>query len=351
MEDNFAKSQIKRTERNKIIRNIIIIVIISCMYYFNNDSLYNLYIKETQFKFGSQLEQIYNGKNKYVSSKVERLVTSGYVIHTNGEGTDKYFVAYVGDMYVVCRANKKMTKPEYLNYDIKGVVKKPTLREREIIGELQKDLDANQEENNLSKEEIAPYIINLSASQIWNQIFVGIGIIFVFVLIAKIIISIKNILDYTKSKSYRKMEIDDSRDSQWVNEDISEDLLKSENEYIFNNKKIVITKKWIISKEFSKFEVIPISELIWIYKTITQHRVYGAPAGKSYSILLAFKNRKRFTITQKNEKISNETIEKFQNELKHVVYGFSEDLLNVYNVDMNKFIEIQNIIEENEKKK
>jgi hypothetical protein len=44
-----------------------------------------------------------------------------------------------------------------------------------------------------------------------------------------------------------------------------------------------ITPSWLISYQWGKLVVVPIGDIVWMYPHVTQTRVYGIPAGKSFA--------------------------------------------------------------------
>jgi len=345
MEYNLAKKEIKRISKNKIIGSTIVIAILIYVFYIFNHSLFNLYIKGEEFGILEEMEKIYSGKSIYVETNAEELLDTGYVMYENNKITNKYYIMYKEDGYIIVRANKNMEQESYSNYKIKAEVITPNAEEKEILNRIIREISETQEISiTEASNYISPYMLDIDSNRLLKQIVTAIGIIAVIYFIYTIILSIRDIIDYTKSKQYIKMKINDTKDSDWVNESVSEDFSKEE--YIYNNKRTKITKKWIVSKRFSKFEVIPSEDLIWIYKAITQHRTNGIPTGKSYAIALKFKNKKMVNVVQKNEKKANETIEILQKDLKKVVYGYSDELLEIYNNNIEQFIEIAEKVEE-----
>ena len=340
MNNNYAKKQVRRTAKNIIILNIIIIIAI--IIFVNKDyrALRSIYMEEETVSYGSKLAEMYQSREIYVKSYTEEFFDTGYEMLEDNVVVDKYYAFYLNDMYIICRTDTKMTQESYSSYKISGLLVEPDTEEKKIlnaiIGEISDQLDVTRTE---AQGYVSAYIIDVGAPRLLHQILFGVAGVVIIFCVSRIIIAIRDIIDYTLNKKYKKLGKESGRGPEIINEEITAELGNEEKLYKFGHAKI--TENWVVSESFANFEILPKTDVIWIYKLITQHRTNGIPTGKSFSIEMLFKNKKRVSIAQKNEKIADETVNKLVEIFPGAIVGFSNELLRMFNKDINKFIELQ----------
>lgn len=337
MEYNFAKKEVKRISRNRIIISIIAIIALIAIIYFNFGWINNLFIKEEKFEAGSELQTLIESSHMYVKTDADELFYTGNMTRKDAKKINRYYAFYAEDMYVVCKEGNVLEEYKYSYYNVKGWLKEPTTEENKMITKIANQIAEDQSITlSEAKKLVSPYIIDITPPKITHQLMAGACILGILYFVYLIVKSVSEMTDYRRNKSYKKMKIDKEEGSEEQrNEEISRDF--EDNSFIFKNKIIRITSKWVVSKSFASFTVLPTSDLVWTYKVITQHRTNGIPTGKSYSVKLLSKNRKTFDISVSSESKADDMVQLMGESFPNVILGYSIELLNLYQKDMETF--------------
>lgn len=91
------------------------------------------------------------------------------------------------------------------------------------------------------------------------------------------------------------------------------------------NKTLHLTRNWLVHLHGVQFEATRWNDVMWLYKKITQQRVNGIPAGKTYSALINDRYGRCITLTGK-EKAVDEMLAAVANRSPWAINGFSADL-------------------------
>lgn len=89
---------------------------------------------------------------------------------------------------------------------------------------------------------------------------------------------------------------------------LSEDFVKSYEYGIIDLGSYNLTNKFIFKDNNFSFELFILSDLHWIYKKITKHRVNFVPVGKTYCAVLNFKSGKCIEISGSEENVDKNLI-------------------------------------------
>ncbi len=64
-------------------------------------------------------------------------------------------------------------------------------------------------------------------------------------------------------------------------------------------KAVKLTPSWMISALTYRTDLVPLTDLAWVYKKVTQHRVNFVPAGKSYAAMIYDRAGKNYVVAGK----------------------------------------------------
>ncbi len=106
----------------------------------------------------------------------------------------------------------------------------------------------------------------------------------------------------------------------------------SENGNVLKVSTLELTPNWIFNKASSGTYLLPANELVWIYKTVTQHRTNGIPSGKSFSVNMYFSSGFASTVPMSQAKV-DQVIQYISGICPHAFVGFSDDLKQGWNKD------------------
>jgi hypothetical protein len=77
------------------------------------------------------------------------------------------------------------------------------------------------------------------------------------------------------------------------------------NDHVKVGKTIHLTAHWLVQFTSSSFKATPLTDVMWIYKQVIQHRTYGIPVGKSYVAFIYDRYGKSISVRGKEPLITN----------------------------------------------
>jgi len=99
---------------------------------------------------------------------------------------------------------------------------------------------------------------------------------------------------------------------------------------VYEDKRIIIGTKYVIKKELQMtFKqspsriMLPLDAICWVYQTITTHRVYGIPTGKSYTLNLC-SYQGQIVVGQKKPEDTT-VLDVLYKQTQNFVFGYSPE--------------------------
>lgn len=339
MKYNFAKAQAKRILRNTLIWLLLLALIVGALIFFFSPSLGNLYSKNASFSKVSELDALYDSKQNYVSIEDRELMHSGYVMTENGKEKLQYYFFFTEDGIVLCRSNMKtLTQNSYENFMVEGYLQTREADDNKLVNKLAPDLAKELGVSSSDiKEKFAPYVIDVSSIKLIPQALTGAGLILILLCLVQIIRAILGVVNYENGKWYRNLEKTTGLRPEEANALISQEHTDS---LYIKRSDVKFTENWILLTFGMFYEAYPKSDLLWVYKTTTQHKTNGVPTGKSHALNLYFKSRKSVNLSSKNEFDADTTLSNIMSLCPDALYGYSDELFRLYNKNRAQMIEI-----------
>lgn len=102
-----------------------------------------------------------------------------------------------------------------------------------------------------------------------------------------------------------------------------------ENELIaprWSHGKLKLTQNWLAQTNSADFNAMRLNEVVWMYKHVTQRRVNGVPAGKTFAVHILDSHGHKIEATGKNENEVNTMIEGIHTAIPWVLTGYDAEL-------------------------
>jgi len=103
--------------------------------------------------------------------------------------------------------------------------------------------------------------------------------------------------------------------------------------FIQFSKTCILTKDYVVSITTYKHSARATKDLVWVYPRVTQHYTNGVPSGKSFSINLAFIDKKVVSTQVKKLKNAEEVVEFVHKKYPEINTGYSEEKAELYKTD------------------
>jgi hypothetical protein len=331
MGQNFAKRQVGRISRNKIILYCIAIALIGALLYKTAPSPGNLYLGAAAFESASEFDALYGAHEFYVTAFTDSFFDTGYYTSTDGRATHYYYTFWAGEQYVICRVGTDVEDEELYDYTVLGKLAAPTSTEAEIFTELALDLsEAWDIPYDEAQGVVSPYIVRVDQSRLFEQAGLGLAAAVAVFFALRLILAARALADYRTARAYKRL----GPDAELVNGEISRDL--DYGQFALDRKDLTITRGWILSRSALSFAAQRKRDLLWVYKTVTRHRTNGIPSGKTYSVTLSFADGKQFAFNARANTVDG-LVAAVAADVPTALPGYSDELAALYRRDRAAF--------------
>ena len=340
MNTNYAKKQIIRGVRNVFILSIILIGIIGALLFTQSANITNLYGSRAMLSSPDEITKRLDQRSTYVELLADEFFDSSYTLKKDGKDINKYYVClFDDDKYIICKTDMKITKEIYENYKLEGKIVKPDSISQKTIDRTIGDTARKRGISTIEIEKnFSPYMLDLTQNRMEEQIICGLGYLAIAFFIFNALLQLRFLGAYHTNKWYKKLAaLDPMHNADHINEMISREY--DAGEYVYKLKNMVLMKNWALFPRFSGFTVQKTSDLLWIYKTITQHRTNGIPTGKSFNVTLRFRDKFLYNLVSKKKNV-DDTLLLIKQNYPHVYFGYSDQLLEIFNHDPEEFIRV-----------
>lgn len=102
-------------------------------------------------------------------------------------------------------------------------------------------------------------------------------------------------------------------------------------------KHVKVTRHWLMYHQGGILRIVKLDDLVWMYQKVTQRRVNGVPAGKTYEAILYDKHGKLTTVQGKQQDIEA-TLSAVYQRAPWVITGYSAELDKAWRKDRASMI-------------
>lgn len=103
-------------------------------------------------------------------------------------------------------------------------------------------------------------------------------------------------------------------------------------------RRLVLTKGWLLWKRAFSLKVVPLEDVLWIYKNVTRQRVNYIPVGKTYSLRVHFKNQNFWAVGMKQKEVDR-AVAAIGERAPNAIAGYSDQLKYMWEKDFSAFID------------
>ena len=101
----------------------------------------------------------------------------------------------------------------------------------------------------------------------------------------------------------------------------------------WSSKNVHITQNWLVQANSADFNAMKLNELSWMYKQVTQRRVNGIPAGKTFAAHIFDHYGHKIEVVAKNEDEAHTILESIHNAAPWAFIGYNEELNKAWQKD------------------
>lgn len=341
MENGFLISQVKRVNRNLFIINLIVFFCVIAIFLMNSNYLYNVFTGpyKADFQWLGSITDPTSVKEKYIEFKSPNV-------------NNMYFHDIVEEYESYSKEVKKTTiESDYLLVGIDEkfvIVKVPHGRRGStFIGEitsLPSEVINYATEIMLDRgytsaeilQSLQPILVDASGNyKTVGYIMVVIGSLLLIMVFWNLSKFVRRNLDPYSHPIFKSLSAyGNSKDMT----EYMENELKQGN--VVTLEKFTLTDNWVIYKEFFSLSILKISDLIWLYKRVTTHRVNFVPTGKTFEIVINNNRKKSRSFQISNEANADIFLEEIYYRAPWIALGYSDDFRNLWARNFRQFVEL-----------
>lgn len=337
MQEEFVLSQIKRSNKNLLLVNSLILLTVILIMAFSYNYYYNFFLGPFRMDSTSlvAIRDLKDQKQEYVTFRGSEIFHTGLqdIEETYEKGSNKVIGRKVTTDYLFLALNDWLlvvkAAPGSTDLFQTGVLRKmPVDLKSELVSILAQEGVSVGEFN----QTVLPFMLDAQSNK-------AIGYIGLFTLVPLFLFSVWNLLRYGKWTSdplehpiYKKLEMYGIPEA--VADGINEDIA---NTGVPITKKMMISDSWLIKQKFFGLHLVSLNDVLWIHKQATKHSVNFIPVGKSYSLAVYPKNRKVFYVGM-SQKDVDASIQLIERKAPHIPCGYSDVLAYLWNKDFPGFL-------------
>lgn len=331
MGNGFLMTQVRRTNRNLFLTNIIILISAIAFFMYNMNYLYNVFSGpfEVDNNWLESIEPSLEKKNFIEFTSAEVYDTDIHdIVVDNGKTTIKtdYLLVGIGEKFVYVKVPHGFKETRYIGQ----------------IMELPSDIDVYNMEGILEKivsnrgfsDRIEPILIDASGSFKTNgYIMVGVGFALLLMIIWNLSKYVKRNSDSYSHPIYKSL-------TAYGN---SEDVAKSlddelEHGNVISIEKFIITDNWVICKTRFSISILKIGDLLWLYKRITKRRFSLISWGKIFEVVNNNNRKGSIAFNVRKEKNADRYLEEIHKRAPWIAFGYNDEYKNLWSGNIEQFV-------------
>lgn len=333
---SFVKKQVKRITRNLLAVNIALAATVVGTAGLNSRYFSNFFNGPSQIDAQTlnaetpveDIEKYYVSVegSESLDTGVEEITTTtrtnkytGKIVSQKESITGNYITLKVGDRFLLVKATEA---EEVDNLEFTGTLE-------EITEDLKQYVTID--------DGFYPYMLNTDNFKIGGYIFLIIGVPTLLICVWNIKRGYDRALDYTKSPVVKTLESYGAIEE--TEKEIDTQLEEGCHKYNHWDKQLLLTQSWVMYKTFLDINTIRSDRILWVYKTVTQHKTNGIPMRKSYTVTINDASGESLQIPLSRKK-AERFLEDIETLAPWVVFGYSEDLKEIWEQDKDQFMEM-----------
>jgi hypothetical protein len=227
-----------------------------------------------------------------------------------------YMALRLGDRFLLVKAPTTATLTTYTG----AISSLSSLEQREVMDELKSNLPE-------LKDAFLPYILDAHGFRFGGYVGLVIGIPALLWCGFSAIRALQRSADPAQHPIARSL----ARfgQPQFVIGEIENELLSPR----LSMQPLFITANWLVNANPTQVQATRLSDIIWIYKQVTQRRVNGVPTGKTYATHVCDSHGTQLIIPAKNEQAADQVLAAVYQTAPWVLAGYNAEIAQAWKKD------------------
>lgn len=327
--DTYIFLNIRRCNRNLLMVNLFILMILLTTGFFIQRYLYNFFFGP--FDIDNQtltsIKDADSAQKYFYNVKGEGVQETGvrYIIQDIDKYTNKVKSERIEAYYHLLLVNEKFL-----------IIKTPERRKRihytGVLVRVPEDVARNVIKSDI-KSNTLPFMLDCSNFRTNGYIGLGIAIPILLIIIWNLIKFIMRNGSPENHPLYKKLAL------YGEPSDIASKIHDETMSQAVRTAYMLVTPTWFLAERFFTLDFEKLTDIMWIYKKITTQKAYGVITTAKFFELYAMTRSGKSMILRAKEKEVDEVIINICGKAPWIVAGYSNDLKNIWNSNRNHFIE------------
>lgn len=313
MLNGFIGEQIRRTNRNLLIVNLLLVFGFLSLTVAEHKLLKGYFLGAEKVEPASLAHAEAGVERQLIEVENNAVLPAGYRMVNRKGGSEsvksEYLLMLVGDRMMMVK-----TEPNNKGPVFKGVLVPMELR---LSMALQRDIKSDK-----VRDRLLPVMLDTTdyESDVWGYLVVGLplGLLGAWNLKKWMV----RAADPAESPIVTQLQ---HRGGLMACQQIDSEMAQS------NGKigKAVLTKSWIVVPGFFSLKAMHIEDVVWAYKKVTRHRVNFVPVGSTYTAVVCTANGKSVEVLDSDSKV-RDLLVAIATKAPWAITGFNDDVQKLW---------------------
>lgn len=243
-------------------------------------------------------------------------------VHDSGyEETDYYYYALeMGREFLLVETPERLDTSTVTGF-IKGI---PTDIQKEVLDSLLAETPSLQ-------GHFMPFMLKTNNFRMGGFIWIGISVVLGAISLILILTTTLHLGNTDRHPVMKELKPfgEPKRIAGEINAELTAGKLET--------KLATLTENWLIIFKGLNFQATKYSDVIWLYKKITQHRTYGVPTGKTFMAMIYDKHGQTISLQGKEADV-DEVLTLVAQKAPQAIKGYAVQLFNLYRKNRPAFL-------------
>ena len=324
MWDKFVGEQIRRSNRNLLITNLVILLIFGSLLLSEHKTISG-YLRGGEKTEVTALASMTPAEKTIVEVNADTVIPTGYrmVKHrSSGDEVEAEFLAMkAGDRLLIVKAEPNQKGPQFTG----AIVPLPN----DISSALTREIKSDR-----VRQAIMPVMLDTMEYKENTQVLLIFGIPAVLIGLWNLKKWMQRAADPATSPIVTQLE---HRGGVMACQQVDMEMAQTSGKV----GKALLTRSWILVPHTFGMHLVNFDDVVWVYKKVTRHRVNFVPVGKTYTVVLCSTTGKSVEVLDSEAKV-NELLMSVATKAPWAITGFTTEAETLWRKNRDAMIQAVN---------
>jgi hypothetical protein len=320
MWQNFIGQHVRRTNRNLLVVNLVILLALASLLAVSWGYLKTFFGTPPTLTAQQIATNLPRFSGTIVTVNGDRSFSTGLQWTKGSQVLYEYAVLDTGDAFVVVKVSPGISGPRSFTGTVEDI---PAEVRRRLLEDYHKEQPG-------APDPFPPFLINAHDATREGWVGLVVGIPLALLAFWNLWKWRERASDITAHPAVRALKV---AGQPWQAAQQIEGELPAAQEF----NKLKVTASWVLAPTFFALHVRRLQDLVWVYGKVVRHYTYFIPTEKSWGIVICDANG-AFEVPLKSEEMMGEAVAAIVQRVPYVIAGHTPELEGLYNGKRAEFI-------------